>query len=122
MSQDGEWQDVMESLQKANVPLRLAQGIVEIVDKAGYGVRGWPGESAAIEQGLIGQGRQRHPLEEAINIDKVFVRLCDVYDVQADAPSHCTRVAAYVYARLAVLHQGRTKSPAFLLTEAQRVK
>jgi hypothetical protein len=98
MSQDEKWENVVESLRNANVPLRLAQGIVEILDKAGY------------------------PLEEAIDIDKILTRLCRRYDTQTADPSHSHRVAAYTYARLAVLQQSRPQSTALLLTQTQRVQ
>jgi hypothetical protein len=124
MSQNGKWQNVVESLRNANVPPWLAQGIVEILDKAGYGLRGVTDGAVPMMQGAVDQGRQRYTLEEAIDIDidKIFTRLCRRYDTQTADPSHCHRVAAYTYARLAVLQQSRPQSAALLLTQAQRVQ
>jgi hypothetical protein len=124
MSQNGKWQNVVESLRNANVPPWLAQGIVEILDKAGYGLRRVTDGAVPMMQGAVDQGRQRYTLEEAIDIDidKIFTRLCRRYDTQTADPSHCHRVAAYTYARLAVLQQSRPQSAALLLTQAQRVQ
>lgn len=122
MSQDVKWQNVIESLRKANVSLFLAEGIVEILDKAEYNLRGVADGAMLWMQGAVDQGRQRYTLEKTIDIDKTFTDLCRRYDIQTADPSHCQRVAAYAYARIAVRQQSKSQSTVFLLKQAQRTQ
>lgn len=118
MQPEPQWRDILECFHKLSLPIEISDGIVEILEKAGYG-------AAVLERAddsmTSARTRRRKRALMMPKADDVVAELWQQYDGLESRPAHKCRLAAYAYARLATDQQKRGSSDVLVLRKSQKV-